>query len=284
MNEKELRELFRDLERCDLQPLLCDTPVPLFDSRVPCGGPTMCYDEAAEQMWLPQSLLTEHPEYCLTVKGDSMKGAGIETGDKVRIEGDITAQDGDIVLACIDGEFTLKTYCQDEEGLRWLVPQNERYSPILLTEQSNARIYGRVKEIVKPAPRMKFSECMKTIRKAKLEAAAPKRVTREQAAEAIREVAPTVQVGRQWYAVYRAMVQREVIAGEDYDGFVCLVKEAVPKHDHMTTIDELQRMAVESFTKPVGMWNPLKAPVQGKRFKDYQAIGLRTLELLKPTA
>ncbi len=95
-------------------------------------------------------------------------------------------------------------------------------------------------------------------------------------------VAPTVQVGRQWYAVYSAMVQREVIAGEDYDGFVCLVKEAVPKHDHMTTIDELQRMAVESFTKPVGMWNPLKAPVQGKRFKDYQAIGLRTLELLMP--
>ena len=108
------------------------------------------------------------------------------------------------------------------------------------------------------------------------------RPQRAVAAEAIREVAPTVQVGRQWFAVYRAMVQREVIAGEDYDGFVCLVKEAVPKHDHMTTIDELQRMAVESFTKPVGMWNPLKAPVQGKRFTDYQAIGLRTLELLMP--
>ena len=58
MNEKELRELFRDLERCDLQPLLCDTPVPLFDSCVPCGGPTMCYDDVTEEMWLPQSLLT----------------------------------------------------------------------------------------------------------------------------------------------------------------------------------------------------------------------------------
>ena len=280
MNEKELRELFRDLERCDLQPLLCDTPVPLFDSRVPCGGPTMCYDEAAEQMWLPQSLLTEHPEYCLTVKGDSMKGAGIETGDKVKIEGDITAQDGDIVLASIDGEFTLKTYCQDEEGLRWLVPQNERYSPILLTEQSNAKIYGRVKEIVKPAPRMKFSECMKTIRKAKLEAAAPKRVTREQAAEAIREVAPTVQVGRQWYAVYRPMVQRGVIAGEDYDGFVCLVKEAVPEHKSLPTVRQLQRVAVGSFTKSVTMWREDNAPVQGKRFKDYVSIAKMTLKIL----
>lgn len=281
MNEKELRELFRDLERCGLQPLLCDTPVPLFDSRVPCGGPTMCYDEAAEQMWLPQSLLTEHPEYCLTVKGDSMKGAGIETGDKVRIEGDITAHDGDIVLASIDGEFTLKTYCQDEEGLQWLVPQNERYSPILLTEQSNARIYGRVKEIVKPAPRMKFSECMKTIRKAKLETTTPKQVTREQAAEAIREVAPMVKTKRLWYPVYMALLQKCVVAEEDYEGFKKLVLEVVPEHECEPSRVELQRMAIGSFRKPVREWNVKNAPVKGKRFCDYQTIGLQVLELLR---
>ena len=284
MTKEELKELFQDLERCGLQPMLCDTPVKLYESRVPCGEPTSCSEDIVETEWMPRELLSMHPEYMVVACGESMVGAGIESGDMVKIMGDTMAHDGDIVLVSIDGEYTLKTFCQDDEGRVWLIPQNDRYRPILLTEHSNARIYGRVKEIVKPAPRMKFSECMKTIRKAKLEAAAPKRVTREQAAEAIREVAPTVQVGRQWYAVYRAMVQREVIAGEDYDGFVCLVKEAVPKHDHMTTIDELQRMAVESFTKPVGMWNPLKAPVQGKRFKDYQAIGLRTLELLKPTA
>ncbi len=88
-------------------------------------------------------------------------------------------------------------------------------------------------------------------------------------------------IPRQWYAVYRAMVQREVIAGEDYDGFVCLVKEAVPKHDHMTTIDELQRMAIGSFRKPVREWNVKNAPVKGKRFCDYQTIGLQVLELLR---
>ena len=282
MTEKELRELFQDLERCGLQPMLCDTPVALYDSRVPCGEPTACSDDIVEREWIPRELLSTHPEYMVAVRGDSMAGAGIESGDIVKIMGDTVAQDGDIVLACIDGDYTLKTFCQDDEGQAWLIPQNERYRPILLTERSNVRIYGRVTEIVKQAPRMKFSECMRTIRKAQLQATSPKRVTREQTETVVREVAPMVQVGRQWYAVYRPLVQRDVIAVEDYDGFISLVKEAVPEHEHMTTVDELQRMAVGSFRKIVSEWNPKNAPVQGKRFKDYQAIGLRTLELLTP--
>ena len=45
--------------------------------------------------------------------------------------------------------------------------------------------------------------------------------------------------------------------------------------------DELQRMAVLSFRKPVRQWPPKDAPVKGKRFKDYQQIGLRMLTLLE---
>lgn len=270
------------MERCGLQPLLCDTPVTLYDTHVPCGEPMMCSEDIVEREWMPRELMSMHPEFMVAVRGDSMVGAGIESGDMVKIMGDAVAHDGDIVLAYIDGEYTLKTFCQDDEGRVWLIPQNEQYSPIQLTERSNARIYGLVKEIVKPAPRMKFSECMRTIRKAQLQTAAPKQVTRERASEVIREVAPMVQVGRQWYAVYRALVQREVIAEEDYEKFISMVENVVPEHEHRTTIDELQRMAVGSFRRIVSEWNPKNAPVQGKRFKDYQAIGLRTLELLVP--
>lgn len=283
MTKEELKELFLDMERCGLQPMLCDTPVPLYETRVPCGEPSMCADDIVDREWMPRDLIsTMHPEFMVTVRGDSMIGAGIESGDVVKVVGDTLAHDGDIVLACIDGDYTLKTFCQDDEGLVWLIPQNRGFRPILLTERSNVRIYGRVTEIVKPAPRMKFSECMRAIRQAKQEAAAPARVTREQALRAIREVAPMVQAGRQWYAVYRALVQREVVAEEDYDGAISLVTEAVPGHEFLPTRVELQRMAVGSFRRNVSEWNPKNAPVQGKRFNDYQAIGLRAAELLIP--
>lgn len=282
MTKEELKELFQDMERCGLQPLLCDTPLPLYDTRVPCGEPTMCSDDIVEREWMPRELLSMHPEFVVPVRGDSMIGAGIESGDMVKIMGDTMAHDGDIVLACIDGEYTLKTFCQDDEGRVWLIPQNEKFKPILLDGLPNVRIYGRVKEIVKPAPRMKFSECMRTIRQAQLQAAPPLQVTREQALAAIREVAQMVKSGRQWYAVHRALVQREVVAEEDYDATISLVQEAVAQHEFMPTRVELQRMAVGSFRKSISEWNPKNAPVQGKRFNDYQTIGLRALELLMP--
>lgn len=280
MTKEELKELFQNLERCGLQPMLCDTPVKLYESRVPCGEPTSCSEDIVETEWMPRELLSMHPEYMVVACGESMVGAGIESGDMVKIMGDTMAHDGDIVLVSIDGEYTLKTFCQDDEGRVWLIPQNDRFRPILLTELSNARIYGRVKEIVKPAPRMKFSECMKAIRKAQLQAEAPQRVTRERAKEVIREVAPMVLVGRQWYAVYRPMVQRGVITEEDYDGFISLVEEAVPEHKSLPTVRQLQRVAVGSFTKSVTMWREDNAPVQGKRFKDYVSIAKMTLKLL----
>ena len=159
MTIEELRELFSDMLSKNLKPMLCDTEVPKYDTRVPCGEPTMCCEDSVESVLLPKELLSMHPEFMIPVRGDSMIGAGIVAGDVVKVIGDMTPYDGDIVLACIDGEYTLKTYCEDEEGKKWLLPQNENYQPILLGEDSNVRIYGRVKEVVKQTPRMSYKDC-----------------------------------------------------------------------------------------------------------------------------
>ena len=148
MNLEELRALFADLLSKGITPMLCDTEVPLYDSPVACGEPNMSYGEILEKVLLPKELLSMHPEFLIPVRGDSMKDVGIETGDIVKVIGDVTPSDGDIVLAYIDGEFTLKTYCEDEDGQHWLVPQNEKYQPILLDDKIEVRIYGRVKEVV----------------------------------------------------------------------------------------------------------------------------------------
>ena len=50
MNEKELRELFCDMQMKGLSPLICDTKVPLYKTVVPCGIPTACYDDCVDSV------------------------------------------------------------------------------------------------------------------------------------------------------------------------------------------------------------------------------------------
>ena len=166
MTIEELRSLFSDMLSKDMRPMLCDTEVPLYDASVPCGNPTLCPDDFVETVLLPKELLSIHPEFVVTVKGDSMKDAGIESGDAVKVMGDTKPYDGDIVLASIDGEYTLKTYFEDEEGRIWLVPQNEEYVPILLDGSKPVKIYGKVKEIMKTAHRVPTKLCAKAVKRA----------------------------------------------------------------------------------------------------------------------
>lgn len=85
MTIEELKTLFSDMLSKDMNPMLCDTEVPLYDASVPCGEPNYSPDEFVETVLLPKELLSMHPEFMLTVKGESMKDAGIETGDVVKV-------------------------------------------------------------------------------------------------------------------------------------------------------------------------------------------------------
>ena len=280
MNEKELRELLQDLQEKGWGPMLCDTPVPKYDSSVPCGEPVMGYGESWETVLLPKELLSMHPEFLIPVRGDSMKNAGIITGDVVKVIGDVTPQEGDIVLACIDGEYTLKTYFEDEDGRQWLVPQNDDYEPILLDERENVKIFGKVKQIIKQAPRVASKFCMKAIRKVLNKQEKPVEITALILSQAIRAVAPMVKKGRQWYAVYRVLVDCLVVKEDDFDGFIDIIVAEVPKHEHLPKRLELQRMAVQSFAKKMALWRPDYAPVKGTRFTEYVKIAHKTQQLL----
>lgn len=280
MTLEELKSLFGDMLSKDIKPMYCDTEIPLYDSPVPCGEPMSCAEDIVETVLLPKELLSMHPEFMIPVKGDSMKDAGIVAGDMVKIIADVNLYDGDIVLACIDGEYTLKTYYEDEDGRKWLVPQNEAYNPILLDGSKSARIYGRVKEIVKTAPRVASRLCAKAVKKMKMAMKESHEISQQQVGYTIREIAPDVTIARLWYAVYRIMADYNVVGEEDFDTFINKVEAEVPHHEHLPTKIELQRLAVQSFAKPVKKWSPENAPVKGKRYKLYVMIANRTEELL----
>ena len=83
--------------------------------------------------------------FALRVRGDSMIGAGILSGDKVVVRPQSTAEDGQIVVARIGDEATVKRL-RRRNGQIWLLPENDNYDPIDGTE---AEIIGIVKAVVR---------------------------------------------------------------------------------------------------------------------------------------
>lgn len=83
--------------------------------------------------------------FALRVRGESMIGAGIFDGDLVVVRPQNTASNGDIVLAMLEDEATIKRFHRDGEGV-WLLPENEAFSPI---DGRNAQILGRVKALMR---------------------------------------------------------------------------------------------------------------------------------------
>lgn len=84
----------------------------------------------------------EEPDGCfaLRVRGDSMIGAGILSGDKVIVRPQPTAEHGEIVVALLGDEATVKRLSR-QNGEVWLLPENPAYDPI---DGSNAQILGKV--------------------------------------------------------------------------------------------------------------------------------------------
>ena len=83
--------------------------------------------------------------FALRVRGDSMIGAGILSGDKVVVRPQQTANDGQIVVALLGDEATVKRL-RRRNGQIWLMPENDNYEPI---DGTDAQIIGLVKAVVR---------------------------------------------------------------------------------------------------------------------------------------
>lgn len=97
---------------------------------VTAGLPASVEEELVDTVNLDEMLIKNKPlTYMLEVDGDSMIDAHIEKGDMVLVERANTAHDMQIVIAEVDGEFTMK-YFRKKEEKAWLEPANKNYKPI----------------------------------------------------------------------------------------------------------------------------------------------------------
>lgn len=112
--------------------------------RVPAGSPLEAVEEIEEELFLDPSLLGEGEFFSLRVKGDSMEGAHICDGDYVLVRAQQNAEGGEIVVAVIDGEATVKRF-RRQRGKVKLEAANPSYPPISVPADSpNFRIAGKV--------------------------------------------------------------------------------------------------------------------------------------------
>ena len=76
--------------------------------------------------------------------GDSMRDARIDEGDLLVVDRAAETTDGDIVVARVGNDLTIKRLCIENNGRIWLCPENLAYQPIEITEERDFEVWGRV--------------------------------------------------------------------------------------------------------------------------------------------
>lgn len=130
----------------------CDTKskekLPLYLSPVKAGFPSPADDYLDKKLDLNEHLI-KHPSatFFVKVKGDSMVQAGIQSGDILIVDRSLEPRDKKIVIAVVDGEFTVKRIRKRGSKLV-LVAENNTFPEIEVTEQMDFEIWGVVIHVI----------------------------------------------------------------------------------------------------------------------------------------
>jgi DNA polymerase V len=119
--------------------------LPLYSSKVSAGFPSPCDDHIAKRLNIHDYLVDqEDATFLVTVIGWSMRDAGLLPKDVVIVDRSKNAHVGNIILAVIDGEFTIKQLAVGENGNPVLLPANPDFKPIEIKEGMDFDIWGVV--------------------------------------------------------------------------------------------------------------------------------------------
>lgn len=110
---------------------------------VAAGSPSIAWENALGEVLVPKTLTSGSKCFALTIKGDSMIDAGIQDGNTIVVRRQALAENGDIVVAMIDDEATVKRLKINSDTIE-LIPENPKYKPIQVSPDDNFRIVGKV--------------------------------------------------------------------------------------------------------------------------------------------
>ena len=120
------------------------TKIKLYTTSISAGFPSPAEDHMDISLDINEYLV-KHPSstFYIYVKGDSMIDSGIFDGDLLIVDRSLEVKSNSVVVAVIDGDFTVKKIKKDSGNL-YLIPQNKKYKPILLENNMDFQIWGIV--------------------------------------------------------------------------------------------------------------------------------------------
>lgn len=123
--------------------------IPLFEAGVSAGTPMAVHSFTDTTINLSKELIkNSKTTFAVRVNGQSMVDAGIEDKDLLIVDKALEPKDKQIVLAVINGDFTVKRLIRDGEDL-YLQAENINYAPIKINENMDFRIWGVVLGVIK---------------------------------------------------------------------------------------------------------------------------------------
>lgn len=140
--------LFTDLFRAMIGK---EQTLPIFSTSVAAGFPSPADDYIEQQLDLNQFMI-KHPNatFFVRVQGESMRDAGIQSGDILVVDRSVAPAHGKIVVAVIDGEFTVKRIHLEGTDVL-LVAENPAYSRFKVSPDSQFQVWGVVTYVIHKA-------------------------------------------------------------------------------------------------------------------------------------
>lgn len=122
--------------------------IPFYPEGVAAGFPSAADDHLEQSLDLHE-LMVKHPEatFYVRVEGDSMEGAGMQTGDILVVDRSLQAHPNSIIVALLNGEFTVKRLTVKGKQ-HFLTAEHPAYPPIEISEEADFQIWGVVTYVI----------------------------------------------------------------------------------------------------------------------------------------
>lgn len=131
----------------EVEPVSEMVEIPIV-GQVAAGHPIFAEEHRLGVVVVDRAVCGQGKCFALRVQGESMIRAGIRPGDLIVVRQQVAANDGEIVVAALNGEVTVKRY-HFRSGSVKLLPENPKFKPILVDPDSDFRILGRVVRTLK---------------------------------------------------------------------------------------------------------------------------------------
>lgn len=125
VDQKTIKDLFQSKKS--------DFLIPDYQRPYACGSPQYEEENIEEYVSLPTAIFGKGDFFILRASGQSMIEAGIDDGDLVVVKKQVEAKEGDIVVALVDNQNTLKRYFRDDENKKIILhPENKKMKDIIV--------------------------------------------------------------------------------------------------------------------------------------------------------